>query len=62
LNRDALFYLRTRGIGLDDAKSLLVTAFSADITSRVGSEPLREALDHLVAARLAGALKGGPLA
>ncbi len=35
LSQDALFYLRTRGIGLDDARSLLVRAFAADVTSRI---------------------------
>ena len=41
LSQDALFYLRTRGIGLDDARSLLVRAFAADVTGRVALEPLR---------------------
>ena len=58
LSQDALFYLRTRGIGLDDARSLLVTAFAADVTSRVGLEPLRAELDRLLAARLPGLLAG----
>ena len=52
LSQDALFYLRTRGIGLDDARSLLVRAFAADVTSRVALEPVRAELDRLLAARL----------
>jgi Fe-S cluster assembly protein SufD len=52
LSQDALFYLRTRGIGLDDAKSLLVRAFAADVTSRIALEPARAELDRLLAARL----------
>ena len=52
LNQDALFYLRARGIGLDDARSLLVRAFAADVTSRVAIEPVRAELDRLLAARL----------
>jgi len=52
LSQDALFYLRTRGIGLDDAKSLLVRAFAADVTSRIALEPVRAELDRLLAARL----------
>ena len=52
LRQDALFYLRTRGIGLDDARSLLVRAFAADVTSRVALEPLRAELDRLLAAKL----------
>jgi Fe-S cluster assembly protein SufD len=56
LSQDALFYLRTRGIGLDDARSLLVSAFAADVTSRVGLEPVRAELDRLLASRLPGLL------
>jgi Fe-S cluster assembly protein SufD len=52
LSQDALFYLRTRGIGLEDAKSLLVRAFAADLTSRIALEPVRAELDRLLAARL----------
>jgi Fe-S cluster assembly protein SufD len=56
LNQDALFYLRTRGIGLDDARSLLVRAFATDVTSRIGLESVRAELDRLVASRLPGLL------
>ena len=52
LSQEALFYLRTRGIGIDDARSLLVRAFAADVTSRVAIEPVRAELDRLLAARL----------
>ena len=52
LSQDALFYLRTRGIGLDDARSLLVGAFAADVTGRVAIEPVRAELDRLLASRL----------
>jgi Fe-S cluster assembly protein SufD len=52
LSQDALFYLRTRGIGLDDARSLLVGAFAADVTGRVAMEPVRGELDRLLASRL----------
>jgi Fe-S cluster assembly protein SufD len=56
LSEDALFYLRTRGIGLEDARSLLVRAFATDVTSRMGLEPVRAELDRLLAARLPGTL------
>jgi Fe-S cluster assembly protein SufD len=52
LSQDALFYLRTRGIGLDDARHLLVRAFAADVTGRVGLESVRSELDRLLASRL----------
>ncbi len=56
LSEDALFYLRARGIGLDDARSLLIRAFATDVTGRIGLEPVRAALDRILAARLPGAL------
>jgi Fe-S cluster assembly protein SufD len=56
LNQEALFYLRTRGIGLHDARNLLVTAFAADVTGRIPLEPVRAELDRLLASRLDGAL------
>jgi Fe-S cluster assembly protein SufD len=56
LNQEALFYLRTRGIGLDAAKSLLVTAFATDVTGRIGLDPVRAEVDRLVASRLSAAL------
>jgi len=56
LSEDALFYLRARGIGADDARSLLVRAFATDVTGRIGLEPVRAELDRLLAARLPGTL------
>jgi Fe-S cluster assembly protein SufD len=56
LSEDALFYLRTRGIGLEDARSLLVRAFATDVTSRIALEPVRAELDRLLSARLPGGL------
>ncbi len=58
LNEDALFFLRARGIGLDDARSLLVRAFATDVTSRIGSEPLRAEVDRLLGENLPGGLAG----
>ncbi len=55
LSEDALFYLRARGIGLDDARSLLVKAFATDVTSRITLEPVRAELNRLLSARLPGA-------
>jgi Fe-S cluster assembly protein SufD len=56
LSEDALFYLRARGIGADDARSLLVRAFATDVTSRITLEPVRSELDRLLAAKLPGTL------
>jgi Fe-S cluster assembly protein SufD len=56
LSEDALFYLRTRGIGADDARRLLVRAFATDITGRIAHAPVRAELDRLLAAKLPGTL------
>ena len=56
LSEEALFYLRARGIGLDDARSLLVRAFATDVTGKIALEPVRTELDHLLAAKLPGTL------
>jgi Fe-S cluster assembly protein SufD len=56
LSEDALFYLRTRGIGIEDARSLLVRAFATDVTSRIALEPVRLELERLLAAKLPGTL------
>ena len=41
LDEQALFYLRARGIGLDEARSLLVYAFANDVVGRIRVESLR---------------------
>ncbi len=46
LDRDALFYLRSRGIGAEDSRALLSYAFAADILSRVKIAPLRICLEE----------------
>jgi Fe-S cluster assembly protein SufD len=56
LNADALFYLRARGIGEDEARNMLIHAFAADVTNRMSFAPVRESLDRLLAERLPGAL------
>jgi len=51
LDPDALFYLRSRGLGPDEARSLLSFAFASDIVGRIKVNPLRERLDDYLAAR-----------
>ena len=49
---DALFYLRTRGIGLDEARAMLTFAFANDILGNIQVEPLRRGLeDYFLAAQ-----------
>ncbi len=52
LSPESLFYLRSRGIGAADARRLLVYAFGAEMLERVGLEPLRQALDGALHARM----------
>jgi Fe-S cluster assembly protein SufD len=42
LNDEAFFYLRSRGIGEDEARSLLVFAFASEIVDRMKVEAVRE--------------------
>jgi Fe-S cluster assembly protein SufD len=54
LSQDALFYLRTRGIGAEDARGLLIRAFAMDVIDRIRLVPVRTELDRLLAAWLGG--------
>ena len=45
LDEEAIFYLRTRGIGREDARRLLTRAFANDIIGRVRIEALRSRLE-----------------
>ena len=44
LNRDALFYLASRGVDPAAARALLTRAFIADALDRIGDETVREAV------------------
>jgi Fe-S cluster assembly protein SufD len=55
LDPTALFYLRSRGIGEDAARSLLVYAFASDLVARVKVEPLRTGLSRYLRDRLPSA-------
>ena len=45
LDKDALFYLRSRGLDKAEAQSLLSYAFASDLIGRVRIAPLRARLD-----------------
>ncbi len=51
LDDEALLYLRTRGIPLEEARGLLVYAFVQEMVDRIEIEPLRAQLAKLVADR-----------
>jgi len=55
IDPEAIFYLRSRGIALKEARSLLTYAFASDIMERIKYEPLREQLRGGLFARLAKA-------
>ena len=50
LSAEALFYLRSRGIPMAQAQSLLTYAFASDIVSRIKVDAVREALDLVLLA------------
>jgi len=52
LDEEAIFYLRSRGIGRADAKSILTTAFAAEITALIPVEEVRDHIDRQLAVRL----------
>ncbi|MGD0614862.1 MAG: Fe-S cluster assembly protein SufD [Verrucomicrobiota bacterium] len=52
LNAEAIFYLRSRGLGVETARQMLIHAFAGEIIERVGCEPAREELDKIVWDRL----------
>ena len=54
LDAAALFYLRSRGIGEDEARELLVYAFASDVASRIRVAPLRELVERQLGLRLPG--------
>ncbi|HEX9794640.1 MAG TPA: Fe-S cluster assembly protein SufD [Planctomycetota bacterium] len=53
LDGDALFYLRSRGLGPEEARNLLVRAFVGAITATVRVPALRCRIDRMLATRLA---------
>src|ERR687891_745076 len=48
LDRDALFYLRSRGMGIDDAQSLLSYGFASDVVGRIRIPRMRARLDDFL--------------
>jgi Fe-S cluster assembly protein SufD len=52
LDDDAVFYLRSRGIGAEAARSILTYAFASDIVERIKLEPVRRDLEEFLFSRL----------
>jgi Fe-S cluster assembly protein SufD len=54
LDEVALFYLRSRGIDLEQARNLLTYAFAADVLERIDQPEVRESLEALTRERFVG--------
>jgi len=52
LNEESIFYLRSRGLGTETARRMLIHAFAGEIIERIKCEPAREVIDRLVWDRL----------
>jgi Fe-S cluster assembly protein SufD len=52
IDREAVFYLRSRGIAHDEARSMLTYAFANEIIRQVNFEPMRARLTDTLFARL----------
>lgn len=52
LDDDALFYLRSRGIGEENAKALLNIAFANDVLNHISIEKMRDKIANLVFEKL----------
>ena len=53
LDEMAMFYLNSRGIGRETARTLLTYAFAADVLETIELEPLKKELERMVLARFA---------
>jgi Fe-S cluster assembly protein SufD len=56
LNDAALFYMRQRGISLEEARVLLQNAFINEVIDKMELEPLRDRMHYLVEKRFRGEL------
>ncbi len=52
LNDEALFYMQSRGIPKDEARTLLLYAFVQDVLSQIKIQPIREYLEGVVRQKL----------
>ena len=56
LDDKALFYMRQRGIPMEEARMMLMQAFVGEVIGKVTLEPLRDRLNRLVEKRFRGEL------
>ena len=55
MDDDAIFYLRTRGLSLDEARNLLVHAFAGEVLNRIPAQALRQRLEAMLLRQLPNA-------
>src|SRR5690606_5458029 len=48
LDEEALFYLKSRGISENSAKSILLHAFAVDVLEKIESEPIRKYAEKII--------------
>lgn len=51
VDEEGVFYLRSRGVGIEAARHLLTYAFAADITRRIRVEPVRRLVEDYMASQ-----------
>jgi Fe-S cluster assembly protein SufD len=54
LDDQALFYLRSRGIPLDQARALLTRAFAEEVVQRVSVQAWQQRIEFLLSLKLGG--------
>jgi Fe-S cluster assembly protein SufD len=54
IDREALFFMRSRGIGESEARVMLMNAFAYEVIQKIRIEPLRDRIGELVEKRLKG--------
>ena len=59
IDEEALFFLRARGIGEKEARTMLMNAFAHEVIQKVTIEPLRERLSELIEKRMNGEIAKG---
>jgi Fe-S cluster assembly protein SufD len=52
ISAEQMFYLRARGIGINEARAMLIHAFASHIVERIDIEPLRDQLEEYLLSRL----------
>jgi Fe-S cluster assembly protein SufD len=56
LDEEAMFYMMQRGISKEDARLLLMYAFTSEVTSKLNIEALRVSIEDMIKKRLRGEL------